>query len=265
MRTFPSQTVAVVQHVRRHHLCDLPALFGKWIDPAVARLKGVRHRLFTPVETFWLFLAQVMAGNISCNEALQKALAHLSLEGKTASANTGGYCKARKRLDRRWIERLHPTVASAIESAAGDHGRWRGRSVKIIDGSSVSMPDTKANQKRYPQPTGQKKGCGFPVMRLTAMFSLATGIILAFAYDALRVHERTLFRRLWKHFKPGDVALADRGFISFADINSFVLAMIDRKEYEAAYPNCYWLNADVNGDLTVNFSDINPFVTLLVQ
>ena len=167
-----------------------------------------------------MFLGQVMAGNCSCQETLPKALAWLFAEkGEKASSDTGGYCKARKRLKRRWVEGLQSTLASTLQSAAGDRGLWQGRPVKIVDGSSVSMPDTAANPKRYPQPKGQQKGCGFPVLRLTAMFSLATGAIGAFAYDALRVHERTLFRRLWNHFAAGDVALTDRGFISFADVS----------------------------------------------
>ncbi|HQK76666.1 MAG TPA: IS4 family transposase, partial [Candidatus Hydrogenedentes bacterium] len=69
--------------------------------------------------------------------------------------------------------------------------------MKVFDGSSVSMPDTEANQERYPQPTTQKPGCGFPVMRIVAGFSLATGAVLEVAKGALTVSERTLFRSLW--------------------------------------------------------------------
>lgn len=95
---------------------------------------------------------------------------------------------------------------------------WRGHRVKVVDGSSVSMPDTPENQKKWPQPKAQKPGCGFPVMRIVAMFSLATGAVLDLAGDALSIHERLLFKRLWSRLEKGDVALADRGFCSFADI-----------------------------------------------
>lgn len=79
------------------------------------------------------------------------------------------------------------------------------------------MPDTAENQAVYPQSWRQKPGCGFPVMRVVALFSLATGAILAVAKDTLRVAERTLFRRLWSRLDPGDVVLADRGFCGYAD------------------------------------------------
>ena len=53
------------------------------------------------------------------------------------------------------------------------------------------------------------------------------------------------------------------GVVNFADINPFVLALTGQAAYEAAFPNCRWLNGDVNADGQVNFADINPFVALL--
>jgi len=108
-------------------------------------------------------------------------------------------------------------VTRRVESRAEGEGLWCGRRVKVVDGSGLSMPDTAENQAVYPQSRRQKPGCGFPVMRIVALFSLATGAIVALAKDALRVHERTLFRRLWDSLDPGDVVLADRGFCSYAD------------------------------------------------
>lgn len=94
---------------------------------------------------------------------------------------------------------------------------WCGRHVKVVDGSSLSMPDTKKNQELYPQPKNQKKGCGFPVMRFTASFSLITGNMLAYRKADLHVHERTLWHQLWESYEDNDVVLSDRGFCSYCD------------------------------------------------
>jgi hypothetical protein len=72
-------------------------------------------------------------------------------------------------------------VVKKIENEKDAESLWYGRRVKIVDGSSVSMPDTPENQQAYPQPSRQKKGCGFPIMRITALFSLASGAITRFA------------------------------------------------------------------------------------
>ncbi len=54
------------------------------------------------------------------------------------------------------------------------------------------------------------------------------------------------------------------GVVNFDDINPFVTALVSQQSYETQYPNCRWLNADVDGNSTVNFDDINPFVACLV-
>jgi hypothetical protein len=47
------------------------------------------------------------------------------------------------------------------------------------------------------------------------------------------------------------------GVINYGDINPFVVALQGRSAYEAAYPNCDWLNGDLNGDGAVNYGDVN--------
>lgn len=200
---------------------ELRELFRPWLELSEGfGGEGAYASLYAPARTFWLFLAQVLAQDGACREALRNFLAWLAkARGKGASPNTAAYCKARKRLREEDLIGVHRQVADTIEARARPEDRWRGRCVKVVDGSSVSMPDTPENQARYPQPKGQKEGCGFPVMRIVGVFSLATGTLLEMARGALAVHERTLYRSLWDRFAPGDVALNDRGFAGYADFH----------------------------------------------
>ena len=166
---------------------------------------------------FWVFLAQVFSADRSCREALRAFLGRLALEGKPASPRTAGYCKARQRLRQADLDDTHARLADKIRSVHLRRGLWRGRAVKVVDGSGLSMPDTAENQRLYPQPKGATPGCSFPVMRVTALFCLATGVLIAMARGSLRVGERTLFRSLWGLLEIGDVVLADRGFCGFAE------------------------------------------------
>lgn len=43
------------------------------------------------------------------------------------------------------------------------------------------------------------------------------------------------------------------------------LAGFVQAAYESSYPDCNWVNADINADGVVSYGDINPFVTLLSQ
>lgn len=94
---------------------------------------------------------------------------------------------------------------------------WCGRHVKMIDGSTVSMPDTPENQKAYPQPNSQKPGCGFPLAKIGVLFSLVTGAAVALFIDKFNVHDIKFARRLYEFLNPGDVLVGDRAFCSYAD------------------------------------------------
>lgn len=208
-------------------LSDVQRVFVPWLDLACLG-NPARERLFSWPRVFWLFLSQVLSPDGSCREALQKFLAYLALtEGKQASPNTAAYCKARARLPIQAVERVRDEVVRKIQLSPLCQSRWCGRHVKVVDGSGISMPDTPENQKKYPQSKRCKIGCGFPEMRIVALFSLATGVLLRCEKASRHVAERTLFRQLWDAFEPGDIALADRGFCGFAEFFLLLQQSVD--------------------------------------
>jgi hypothetical protein len=108
-----------------------------------------------------------------------------------------------------------------------------GRPVKPVDGSVVSMPDTAENQAEYPQPPTQKPSLGFPLARIVALFSLASGVVLGLAigsYAGKGSGESSLFRQLWRFLVAGDIVLGDRYFASFWD-----LAMLRMRDVDSVY------------------------------
>jgi len=212
-------------------LCELVALFGDKIPlPDVAPVRQVRKgnqagqeyeprdRIFNQWRIFWMFLGQTLSWTQSCREALRKSQVWLwHSEKKKISSNTSAYCQGRNRLNPKYLDKINQQIIEQHEDHKCSSHLWCGRNVTVTDGSSVSMPDTEENQKLYPQPSSQKKGCGFPVMRFVATFSLASGVILDYRKGSLHVHERTLWRDMWDCYKENDVVLADCGFCAFAD------------------------------------------------
>ena len=197
-----------------------------------------REAVFTPLVTLYAFLGQVLAADGSCRAAVARVLAWLISRGERAcSANTGGYCQARLRLPeaapralmRRMGRRLHEE-----HGAAGAGGLLRGRPVKIVDGSTVSMPDTEANQIAYPQARTQKPGLGFPIARIVALFCLHSGAVLDAAigpYLGKQTGENALFRRLFGQLQGGDVVAGDCAFGSFWNF-----AMLQTRGVDAVFP-----------------------------
>jgi hypothetical protein len=178
--------------------------------------------VYTPLVTVWMFLSQVLDPDPSCTQAVARLLAWQAATAQPlAGAATGAYCKARQRLDEADLHRLVGQTGQRLHQQARRDWLWLGRPVKIIDGTTVTMPDTTANQATYPQPDGQQPGLGFPMARLGVLLSLATGAVLDAALAAYRgkgTGELSLLRQLWHHLQPGDVLLGDRLYCSYFEI-----------------------------------------------
>ena len=204
-------------------ISELRKALGQFVPDALLgrHTQSGRDRLFTPLVTFWAFLSQVLSPQSACRDAVRKAQAWWSLGRRLpVSTNTSAYCQARSRLSEQTLLAIHRQTAQRLECNVPTDSLWLGRRVKVVDGTTCSMPDTAESQKAYPQPGSQKPGCGFPMMKLVGLFCLASGALLEVVRGTLRVHESQLFRHLWPHLNPGDVLLADRGFCSFFSLSS---------------------------------------------
>jgi hypothetical protein len=193
-----------------------------------------RARFWTPTVTMLTFLRQVMHGNCACREAVALTLAKSAACGEGVdrsgaaapgdigdagmSGDPSAYSQARQNLPRQVLEHLNRRVVDRALMPASSERLWCGRRVQVVDGSSVSMPDTADLQAAFPQPVGQKPGCGFPVVRLVALFCWASGGLLELVADSLHVGELTLFRRIYDRLAHGTVVLGDRYYGSYYDL-----------------------------------------------
>lgn len=155
------------------------------VQHVIEEAGAYRERIYSPLTTLSLFVEQVLGSDHSCQDAVARGLsARVALGEPVCSLNTGPYCRARARLPLSLLSRLARDIALRLCADQPAHWRWRGREVKLVDGTTVSMPDTSANQARFPQSRGQKPGLGFPLARLVGVVSLSSGAVLDWAMDA---------------------------------------------------------------------------------
>src|SRR5690349_13865844 len=169
-------------------------------------------RVYTPLTTVRMFLAQAIDPDPSLRQAVSRLLADRAAAGRGhVSANTGAYSQARQRLPEGALRCLTRQVGHGLLRRAPAAWRWKGRDVKVVDGTTVSMPDTAANQAEYPQPSNEQPGLGFPLARLLVVFSLAVGTVLEAAlgrFSGKQTGETALFRTLHDRLSPGEVVLS---------------------------------------------------------
>jgi hypothetical protein len=196
-----------------------------------ALLPKHRERLYPPTVTLSLFMRQTLEADASCQRAVNGWAAQRAAEGLLAcSVRTGAYCRARQRLPLQMISTLARHTGQLLSEKARTQWLWRGRAVKLVDGTGLSMPDTPENQAVYPQPSTQATGVGSPLARLVMVICLATGAALDAAIGPHRGKgsgELGLVRQVLGSLRPGDVMLADALYCNYFLIATLMAAGVD--------------------------------------
>ncbi len=228
---------AVHRHLKSWSLGPVLQCLDRFLDaPAFRRTLIQKPRAFTrpqglyalPV-TLKTFLIQCLAQDHSCRTAVATAKDRGWLPPK-ASPGTAAYCRARDALAAEGLQRAVEHPAQVLDAGVSDKHLWLGRQVQVVDGTGIALPDTEAHQDAYPQPSEQKPGCGFPVLRLVAFMSLATGAVSRYRIGNLHDHEQRLFQALRTHLKGGEVVLGDRNFGTFA-----TLVLLERQGVDGVF------------------------------
>jgi Transposase DDE domain len=220
-RTVRQTTLAQLQQ----HLRDFlpPPLLSAEEDGA-----NSRERVFSLRLTFECFIWQMLQPRTSCREVVRQVQALFRLHDRgPVQAGDSAYVQARQRLPRERLEKALAATARAADRRAPPGGQLQGRPVKVVDCSTTQLPDTGANQQRYPQSGGQKPGCGFPLMRFLVLFSLASGAVLQVVMAGWRNHDLRLFRQVWDQLKAGDIGLGDRAYGDYVTLASLPRRAVD--------------------------------------
>lgn len=189
------------------------------LDKVESLLPAHRERLFPPTETLSMFLSQSLSADRSCQFAVNTtAIKRMSSGLPVCSTHTGAYCKARQRLPLDMLSQLVRHTGKKVSEKAPTDWHWRGRPVRLVDGTTTSLPDTQANQAAYPQPKSQKPGLGFPLCRLAGLICLGSGVVLNAAigpYLGKGSDEQSLLRTMLDTLDEGDILLGDAYYASY--------------------------------------------------
>jgi Transposase DDE domain len=185
-----------------------------------------QNRFYDLAVTLKIFLTQCLRPDHTCRTAVATAQDRGWLP-ETASPDTGAYCRARDGLCATGLAPAVRHTGAQLDALISSQDHWQGRRVRVVDGTGITLPDTPPNQQVYPQPSQQKPGWGFPVLKLVALMSLATGAILHYATGSLHDHDLRLFHRLRPWLEPGDIVLGDRAFGGFATLAVLVAQGVD--------------------------------------
>jgi len=219
-----SRLAKTASPLRRLTLGQLESHFRACVSeslfPKTSEKNNSRDRIYTQPRTFWSFLWQCLNPAAPCREAVRQIQAlSVLLDQQPASSLTGAYCKARKRLSKEGMEKALHASAQAARLRAPKDDFLQGRPVKAVDGTMLTLADTKANQQSFPRVKNGHTEVGFPQMRVVVLFCLTSGAILARLTGNKHTSESRLFRQLFDALSPGDIVVADQGFGNFVMVS----------------------------------------------
>jgi Transposase DDE domain len=187
-------------------------------DDAGVECRGSATAIFTPLLTLWAFLGQFLHRDHSCRAAVLRVMVLCgALSRPIPASDTAAFCRARARLPLAVLRRLATHLGQQLESHAPAHWLWQGKHVKLVDGSTSTVPDSPANQEAFP-PRPKRRGLSYPLIRWVCLVSLITAAVLDFnygPYQGKRTGELALFRAMQSQLQAGDVLLADRYFCTW--------------------------------------------------
>lgn len=192
-----------------------------------------RDRHFSPLTTVWIFLTQILNPDRSCRAAVAHYIS--TLNKKVCSLATGGYCQARKRLSEDFIKGLVKAQSELLNKQVEEIWLWKKRSVKIVDGTTISMPDSEDNQLHFPATDRRRNPVEFPIARIVAVICKTTGTIVDAAigtYQGKGSGETSLFKQLYSNFQKGDICVFDRfysGYFTLAALMGQGTDIVSRK------------------------------------
>lgn len=178
-----------------------------------------RKRLYSPHQALSMFVTQALSEDRSCQKIVNDVAVNRAINKVYQNSTaTGGYCRSRQRLPIPLISKLVHQTSELIDRQLPKNWLWNERRVLLVDGTTLSMPDTPENQADYPQSKSQKPGLGFPLCRLVGLINLSSGTLVDMAmgsYKGKGTGEQSLFRKILNNINKEDVIVGDAYYGSY--------------------------------------------------
>lgn len=184
-----------------------------------------RERIFTPAVT----VLSMVYRRLHPDKSIRATLADMAAGDdriERTPADTS-WCEARSRLPEGLWRRLIDDSTGGLEDAAGQQYLYFGRSVYLVDGSTVSMPDTLELAEAFGYADTKHGPSRFPVARITFITHAGTQAVFDYRLDPYRTGEDAQFHAMWARLPSGCICISDRKFCSFYNLAKLPQRRID--------------------------------------
>ena len=214
------------------------------VFPGVSPRPRERSRIFDERTTIGLMLGQALNRNDSCKSAVRRVQIEF---GERVSSSTAAYCKARSRVRVETVRAMSAQLAHEADGLCDSCGFGR---VEALDGTTFLAEDTDSNRAEWPYASGQRPGCGFPIVGALMSHSLVGGGSEVLVTAPWKAHDFRLYVAASSTFRKGDLQIGDRAFCSFT-----AFALLGEAKADGIFRGKEWCNTPRPGDTPLGDGD----------
>jgi hypothetical protein len=175
---------------------------------------GVRQRDLPAHVVVYYVIALALYMRASYREVLRCLLEGLQWLLRPSAtlkvAGKSGISQARTRLGAEPLKRLYEEVAAPIGTTKTVGAWYRAWRLVSLDGSTLDVADTAANEEAFGRPAASRGASAFPQVRFVGLLENGPHVLFAVAMDGCRSDELTLAKQVIGKLGPDMLCLADR-------------------------------------------------------
>jgi Insertion element 4 transposase N-terminal/Transposase DDE domain len=183
------------------------------VDEAVRQTRTVQARIrdLPSRVVIYLLLAACLFPEVGYPGVWRKLTA--GLDGiPTATPTAGALAQARRRIGVAPLRWLFDLLRGPAATPRQRGTWWRGLLVCAIDGTTMSVPDSRAVLSRFTKQAGNHGGAGYPQLRLLALVACGTRTLIDAVFGPTTTGETSSTPALLRSLRSGMILLADRNF-----------------------------------------------------
>lgn len=186
--------------------------------------ESIRQRQLPAHVVFYYVIALALFSQVSYGEVLRCLVEGLGWLGDSSvqrirRTGRSAISMARARLGaeplRRMVERATGPIAGR-ETRGAWYRDWR---LVSIDGTTLDLADTTANEEAFGRPGASRGKSAFPQLRMVSLVENGTHVLFGTKWGRYRESENGLAVSVLGHLEAGMLCLADRGFFGYAQWN----------------------------------------------
>lgn len=192
-----------------------PKLIGDALRECGRRSK--RRRKLPSESVVWLVVAMALFRRLSVEACFGRVASVLGLTGFRETPHSTSLAEARDRLGFEVLRLIYRRFAALLWEKYSGLSKWLGLNVFVLDGSTFRTADTPQNDREFGRPgASRRKGkSAFPQLRVVALVSAWTHVVVDAAFGPYFVNELKVSWSLVARIPPNSVLLLDRAFHCF--------------------------------------------------